>query len=83
MAYGHDPGRDALIDAIFSDDKGKGQGEPWAVLDGWLQRLGVSTDLRDYGIEGEEDFQRRVKEGLLQRRGRNFLLASGGGGEGG
>lgn len=75
MAYGHDPGRDALIRRVFEGlEGGKGE-EPWEVLDAFLRRVGVSTELRDYGIGGEEDFARRAAEALKGRRGRNFLLA--------
>lgn len=86
LAYGHDGGRDALIREVF---RGFGKGEkeeqerPWEVLDAFLGRVGVSTDLKDYGIAGEEDFERRAREGMKARRGRNFILAGGGEGGGG
>jgi alcohol dehydrogenase len=80
MAYGHDAGRDALIDEVFRGLQLKGEGpggqQPWDKLDAFLHGVGVSTALADYGIEGEEDFARRAAEGMRQRRGRNFLLAS-------
>jgi phosphonate metabolism-associated iron-containing alcohol dehydrogenase len=78
LAYGHDAGRDALIREVFRGFDGEKKEQPWEILDGFLRRVGVSTDLKDYGIEGEEDFTQRAREGMKARRGRNFLLAGGG-----
>lgn len=78
MAYGHDAGRDALLREVFRGTTAAVRGEeerPWEALDAWLRRVGVSTDLAEYGIAGEEEFARRAKEGMRQRRGKNFILA--------
>jgi alcohol dehydrogenase class IV len=79
LAMGVDEGRDAVIQAVFSDfrqapthtqthDK-----QPWKHLDGWLNEVGVSTCLEDYGFAGEADFRERCAVGVTNRRGRNFL----------
>lgn len=75
MAYGHDAGRDALLKEVFRG-MGPDEDKPWEALDAWLRRVGVSTALAEYGIVGgEEEFARRAREGMRQRRGKNFILA--------
>ena len=67
LAMGQDPSRDALLREIVPSPQH---------LETFLEQVGVSTALEDYGIAGEKDFAARVREALWHRRGRNFLLAA-------
>lgn len=82
LAMGVDEGRDAVIQAVFSDFRQQTpthtqtqtqDQQPWKHLDGWLNEVGVSTCLEDYGFAGEADFRERCAVGVTNRRGRNFL----------
>jgi hypothetical protein len=67
-ARGADPGRDAVLAAVFDGDLG---GAPRRLRE-FLARVGVKTEFADYGVT-EEDSRRMVAQALDGVRGRNFI----------
>lgn len=69
MAMGHDPVLDGQLLSIF--DAGDAH-VAVSALDGFLRRIGVSTDPHDYGIE-PDGWAQRISDALAGPRGRNFI----------
>ncbi|RYF38300.1 MAG: iron-containing alcohol dehydrogenase, partial [Comamonadaceae bacterium] len=69
LAAGRDRALDAQLCEIFAS---AGVGDAAAVLAGFLQRVGVSTDPAAYGISPGE-WDDRVERALQGARGRNFI----------
>lgn len=67
-ARGTDPGRDAVLAAIFDGDLA---GAP-AKLRAFLASVGVKTDFADYGVDAAES-TRMVAHALEGVRGKNFI----------
>jgi phosphonate metabolism-associated iron-containing alcohol dehydrogenase len=70
-AVGIDPGRDAVLAAVFGDDLG---GAPRR-LARFLEGLGVGTEFAAYGVS-EDDSRRMVAQAMDGVRGRNFIGAA-------
>jgi len=69
-AAGADPGRDAVLGAIFDGDLA---GAPRKLRE-FLARVGVKTEFADYGVT-DEDSHRMVANALEGVRGKNFIGA--------
>lgn len=69
-ATGIDPGRDAVLAAIFD---GELAGAPQRLAK-FLESVGVKTDFEAYGVT-EDDWRRMVTQALDGVRGRNFIGA--------
>ncbi|HUP97681.1 MAG TPA: iron-containing alcohol dehydrogenase PsrA [Usitatibacter sp.] len=69
-AMGADPGRDAVLAAIFDNDLA---GAPRRLRE-FLSRVGVKTEFADYGVT-TEDSRRMVAQALDGVRGKNFVGA--------
>lgn len=67
-AIGADPGRDAVLSAVFDGDLAGAPGR----LTRLLQQAGVATEFSAYGVS-EDDSQRMVVAALEGVRGRNFI----------
>jgi phosphonate metabolism-associated iron-containing alcohol dehydrogenase len=70
-ARGMDPGRDAVLAAVFDGDLAAAPKR----LARFLESVGVKTSFADYGVT-EEDSQRMVAQALDGVRGRNFIGAN-------
>ncbi|WP_212758232.1 iron-containing alcohol dehydrogenase PsrA [Usitatibacter palustris] len=67
-AVGVDPGRDAVLGAIFDENL---EGAPRR-LENFLHEVGVQTDFSAYGVDAEES-RRMVMNALDGVRGKNFM----------
>jgi phosphonate metabolism-associated iron-containing alcohol dehydrogenase len=70
-AVGVDPGRDAVLAAVFEG----GLAQAPARLAAFLRELGVATDFGAYGV-GEDESRRMVVDALGGVRGKNFIGAT-------